>query len=486
MIKKIGLVLLGILYIGQSAFSQVNGPFVSERFEVYNGILNFKVWGLGDFFVMNSESFNLSVHDLNYIQEHNYKQFEANYLLQEENHWVQRLNRTLLFQSHPFNKNLNSFKTPSGTKDLGSYLIENIGNPNLRFYKSSSFMESFEDPSPLATQLSQLIGFRFIQDYAYNRVSQKLEIYIAGIAPIVLKDGKVVELCWLRFGNLKNNLGRLDVKTNLISALEESRFHASVDESINSIMKGVIDHSYQTDLNALVSLKLLEEKLSLSPDIYAKAGKFKVNVQHQEIRGEIRNNVLNGLVTVKNGDNEVVLTVSFIDGKPDGVFQEFYSEGKIKVNGQFTDGVREGEWTCFFQNGNKLSVRNYDNGFLAGSQNVFYNSGQLRITYAFEEGRLSGNYVSYHQDGIVKESGQIANGLLVGEWSYHLKIDAKYCEWVLQNEEFFNKNFQLLKGVNAQSFADGFLTFKVVYSQSPGDNCLNHLCPKIEMVSKVK
>jgi hypothetical protein len=60
----------------------MDGPFVSERFQIYNGLVNYKVWGIGDFLMMNAAAFKLNDNDIKFLEKENLHQFEANYLFQ--------------------------------------------------------------------------------------------------------------------------------------------------------------------------------------------------------------------------------------------------------------------------------------------------------------------------------------------------------------------------------------------------------------------
>jgi len=464
----------------------MDGPFVGERFQLYNGLVNYEVWGIGDFLMMNSSEFQLEISDINHLKNENFKQFEADYLFQEENYWVKRLSRTIVFKDHLVNKRLNNIVTPKGDVTLKGFLKASVNNPNLFFYKTGDFNIRLTDKSVFDKLFDQIVGVQFKEDFAYNRMTNKLEIYISGIAPIIKNDNGYTPIFWLNFKNLKGELNAENCQSVLVSKLQERHFKASVDLEENIIMKGVIDHSYQTDLDALVMLKLLEERISITPKVYRKEGRFKVKIDQFIITGKILDGTLEGEVVMKTESKGVLLSIEFHLGKPNGKYTQFYSKGKIKHTGMFSESLRTGDWFGYFENGKIATEKKYGNGFLEGIQKIYFENGVLRNEYSFENGKLSGSFKGYYLDGSIKQEGNVANGLLIGNWNYNIKLQPKIIDVILGNSSFWDDHFKTVPAWNSLLVGKGKLSFIANYEYERDERCLNSLCPKMTILKAVK
>ncbi len=467
--------------------AQMDGPFIGERFQLYNGLVTYKVWGIGDFLIMNADSFQLKMSDVNYLKRQNFKQFEADYLFQEENYWVKRLYRTIIFKDHAVNKVLNNVVTPNGEITFKDFLKLGVHNPNLFFYKSGDFNIRLTDKNIFNESLDQIVGVQFKEDFAYNRMTNKLEVYISGVAPIIENNTNGYSpIFWLNFQNLKGELGAEECRSVLVNKLEERHFKASVDQEQNIIMKGVLDHTYQTDLDALVVLKLLEERISVTSEVYLKEGKFKVKFDQFIIKGTILNRKLEGEVVMKDKNKGVLLRVQFHDGVPNGKYTQFYSKGKIKHTGNFTKGLRTGDWLGYFENGTISTAKKYENGFLDGPQEIYFINGMLRNEYSFENGKLSGSFKGYYPGGLIKEEGEVVNGLLSGNWNYNIYLEPKFIDIVLRNPSFWSEKFKSIPECNISLIGKGEFSFTAKYEYEKDERCLNSLCPKMTILNSIK
>lgn len=478
-------ILFFLVLFSKIGFAQapMDGPFVSERFQVYNGLVNFKVWSIGDFLVMNAPQFELEMADVTMIQNQNIQQFEANYLFQEESHWVKRLFRTLIFDNHAINSGLNTLKTEQGSVSLGKFLQKNLENEKLFLFRNSEFNVTVFGSDINASQLNDVVGVRFKQDFAYNRISNKLEVYISGFAPLIKDEsGAYKELFWLNYGNFKGEVGAQGAKCVLLDNLKSGKLKATVDRVENSIMRGVVDRSYQSDLDALVELKLLEEKLALTPQVYRKEGSFKVEVDDEIIKGEILHGLLSGTIIIKHKERGEILEVEYVNGTPSGKYVSYHSKGKIKEEGVFDAGLRESTWSTYFQNGKLSSRKEYITGFLEGAQAIYFENGNLRDRYQFSNGVLSNDFASFYSDGGLKCQGNVKNGLVSGKWEYVIRLSKKQVELINRNPQFWDSKFKIVKGWDSNALKAPELKFNVKYEHSVGKNCLNQLCPKMTVL----
>ena len=132
-------------------------------------------------------------------------------------------------------------------------------------------------------------------------------------------------------------------------------------------------------------------------------------------------------------------TISFIDGKEDGISIEFAEDGRIitikryfrgslterqKINRYDANNTKDGEWLEFYE-GVKVSKEiNYKNGLLHGYYKEYGTDGKLLITLLYDNGKLveevredNKNIVvreKYDEKGILLESGPYIDEIPVG------------------------------------------------------------------------
>ncbi len=87
-----------------------------------------------------------------------------------------------------------------------------------------------------------------------------------------------------------------------------------------------------------------------------------------------------------------------------GLYQEFYSNGNIKLKGFLKDGKREGDWSYFYENGKLWSRGEYTKGLRNGISNVYYENGVKKIDGNYVDDVPKGVWTFYNMEGkIIKE-----------------------------------------------------------------------------------
>ncbi|WP_296703931.1 toxin-antitoxin system YwqK family antitoxin [Algoriphagus sp.] len=135
-----------------------------------------------------------------------------------------------------------------------------------------------------------------------------------------------------------------------------------------------------------------------------------------------------------------IFVINFLDDLPDGVFQEnypsgsikivaffengelendfkeFYETGELKLSGQLDKGKKVGEWLEYFESGEVKSSVSYIDGIIEGD--VFYYSpqGGLELKVSYSQGKQNGLYQTFYPDGEIKQKGNFINGIPEGEW----------------------------------------------------------------------
>lgn len=85
--------------------------------------------------------------------------------------------------------------------------------------------------------------------------------------------------------------------------------------------------------------------------------------------------------------------------------RHFYPNGELKMQGPFKNGKRDGKWESYYSNGVLWSSLEYDSGVRSGISLVYYESGELHISGQFKDDRASGIWTWFDEKG--KEIDQI-------------------------------------------------------------------------------
>lgn len=78
----------------------------------------------------------------------------------------------------------------------------------------------------------------------------------------------------------------------------------------------------------------------------------------------------------------------------DGFEQEFFSNGKVKMEGTYKKGLRDGEWKSY------------------------YESGELHVHCFYTNDCNNGPYKRFHENGLVASRGNLIEDAQEGEWQY--------------------------------------------------------------------
>jgi uncharacterized protein len=111
-----------------------------------------------------------------------------------------------------------------------------------------------------------------------------------------------------------------------------------------------------------------------------------------------------------------VFRISFKDDLPDGIMEEYFSNGKIKKLVNYADGKLNGDFFEFNAEGELLFSGNYFNDEKAGEWNLYYPTGKIKSEFFYEEGLLSGTTKNYFPDGTASEIISFKSGQLEGAY----------------------------------------------------------------------
>ena len=182
----------------------------------------------------------------------------------------------------------------------------------------------------------------------------------------------------------------------------------------------------------------------------------------------------NSLVTIKDiGANKMEFTTHYWDGKkcfsiqmeneiPNGKFELYANNGKLKESGNFLNGEKTGLWSKFYTSGTKASTMNY---FTSDSVYItyFYKNENVSSEYLYSKRRKYGPYKDYYESGQLKTvTNYIRN-----------RINGKY-EYFHENGQVATRYFANMgqrNGLSEQWFSNGKLqsTFKYKNNRVDGE-----------------
>ena len=90
---------------------------------------------------------------------------------------------------------------------------------------------------------------------------------------------------------------------------------------------------------------------------------------------------------------------SIKNGKWDGPYIRYHSDGGVKVKGTYSDGLYHGVWLWYFQSGKLETKQTYKRDSRDGPYLNYYKNGQLRAKGSFKNDKYDGPFVWYYQDG---------------------------------------------------------------------------------------
>ena len=105
-------------------------------------------------------------------------------------------------------------------------------------------------------------------------------------------------------------------------------------------------------------------------------------------------------------------TATFTKGELNGEWKSFYPNGKPLVQGEYKDNMKVGEWREYFENGRLKNVTNYK---LIKRKTKF--NDQILSKMVVYESKMHGPFESYSQEDYkLTEKGEYKEGEKHGEW----------------------------------------------------------------------
>lgn len=117
----------------------------------------------------------------------------------------------------------------------------------------------------------------------------------------------------------------------------------------------------------------------------------------------------------RNG--QLVVKATYRLGRKQGVYEEYYPDGKIRQRANYTDGELNGTQTAYFTNGKTERTSLYLNGKKEGQEKLYSPDGKEIATKNYKNDLLHGNLTELSDAGngtTVHITGNYENGKLHG------------------------------------------------------------------------
>ena len=98
-------------------------------------------------------------------------------------------------------------------------------------------------------------------------------------------------------------------------------------------------------------------------------------------------------------DKKTSSTIDTVTPVKDGPYTEYYSNGKLKAEGEIENGLREGSWISYSAEGVIMSKCDYTKGVKNGNIEVFHPNGKTLYKGKFENNKEAGVWEFYSNDG---------------------------------------------------------------------------------------
>ena len=141
------------------------------------------------------------------------------------------------------------------------------------------------------------------------------------------------------------------------------------------------------------------------------------------------------------------------EGKKQGLWNEFYPDGKLKAKGDYKDNLKEGKWIYFYPDGVVEQEGVFAKGKPEGIWKWYYPNGALLREENYKKGKEEGKMTEYAITGEIIGEGQYYDGLRDGQWKF------QNGEYIAEGEYIEGK----MVGKWIQTFPSGGIAFEGEY-----------------------
>ena len=99
-----------------------------------------------------------------------------------------------------------------------------------------------------------------------------------------------------------------------------------------------------------------------------------------------------------------------------GICKINYKNGALKEEFHFVDGILNGQATFYYNDSTVKRTGSYNDGKLDGKWAYYNSEGKRIMEVHFDNGKMEGTFVSWYCTGVIKEKGIYTNNKRRGEW----------------------------------------------------------------------
>ncbi len=172
-------------------------------------------------------------------------------------------------------------------------------------------------------------------------------------------------------------------------------------------------------------------------------------------------------ITSYHSNGQVWQYLEVVDGRANGLYQEWFSNGQLKIEAHVIEGladlhdVAQTSWIfdgpshVFDEDGNRVAEIFYVKGFLHSPTRYYYASGQLQKEIPYEMGMIEGAVCTYDTSGSLIEEilyrQDLKHGTAHASWQPHQPLfTEEYQQNRLLNATYYNSD-----GIQVAEIKDG-------------------------------
>ena len=106
------------------------------------------------------------------------------------------------------------------------------------------------------------------------------------------------------------------------------------------------------------------------------------------------------------------------DGKKEGTWVRYYSNGQLFSVSNYKTGRKNGAWITYNNEGHLIEKGQYKNDLEEGHWIRLFENGEISYKGMFKNGKKSGSWVAFYYNGQLKYQGNYKNGTKDGYWEY--------------------------------------------------------------------
>jgi len=283
-------------------------------------------------------------------------------------------------------------------------------------------------------------GYSFVL-YPDKKVKMKVPFVNGleeGMAKTYDEEGNITELVEYKKGYVvaRERINRLNANEKRQGKWKwffEDESTVQLEGNYKNGLKDGYWKEYDRDGNLLTATKYVDgEKQEMAEELvqldiktdYYPDGKVKIVATYN------KDGLPEGVRREYNADGDVEKSFIFRKGKivaegiftdaglRQGLWKEFYTDGKLKATGLYTDDKRQGIWKFYYVNGQLEQMGKYVNGNPDSTWKWYYLNGNLLREENFYNALPDGNYTEYDLNGKIISAGEYIDGKKEGFWMH--------------------------------------------------------------------